>query len=148
MMKAFEDKPPVGGLIKHIAHSMFKETNRELQQYNLTGVQAKVLIYLFFHEKDGDIFQKDIEKHLNLTNPTVTGIVKRLEQKNLISRYSCKDDGRYKCHVLTDEGRKFAKYSIDYMRNEKENQILNGFSEDEKEFLIKLLKRILINLGE
>lgn len=142
------NKPAVGGIIQHIAHAMFKEFNRDLKQYNLTGVQANVLIYLFFKEKDGDIFQKDIEKHLNLTNPTVTGVVKRLEQKELIKRYCSKDDGRYKCHVLTEKGREYAKYSIEYMRNEKEKQILNGFSDDEAEFLIKLLQRILKNLGE
>ena len=147
-MGKWYDKPVVGGLIQHIAHAMFKETNRDLQKYNLTRVQANVLIYLFFSEGNGDIFQKDIEKHLNLTNPTVTGVVKRLEQKNLIIRHCCKNDGRYKCHILTDEGRKFAKYSVDYMRNEKENQLLKGFSEDEIDFVIKLLKRMLKNLGE
>ena len=148
MMRTCEDKPVIGGLIQHIAHAMFKEVNRELQQYNLTGVQANVLIYLFIHRNSGNIFQKDIEKHLNLTNPTVTGVVKRLEQKELISRSCCKDDGRYKCHVLTDKGREFAEYALNYMRNEKEKQILKGFSEDETEFLMKLLNRILMNLGE
>lgn len=147
-MRTCDDKPVVGGLIHHIAHVMFKETNKDLQQYNLTRVQANVLIYLFFSEKNGDIFQKDIEKHLNLTNPTVTGVVKRLEQKNMIVRYCSKDDGRYKCHILTDEGKKFAKYAVDYMRNEKENQLLKGFSEDEVDFIIKFLKRMLKNLGE
>lgn len=143
-----EEKSVVGGLIQHISHAMYKEANREFQQYNLTGVQAKVLVYLFFNEKKGNIFQKDIEKHLNLTNPTVTGVVKRLEQKNMIMRYISKEDGRYKCHVLTDKGREFAGYAVDYMTSEKERQILNGFSDDEAEFLIKLLKRILKNLGE
>ena len=42
----------------------------------------------------------------------------------------------------------FAGYAVDYMTSEKERQILNGFSDDEAEFLIKLLKRILKNLGE
>lgn len=143
-----EEKPAIGGIIQHIAHAMFKEANRDLQQYNITGAQANVLIFLYFHERKGDVFQKDIEKHLNLTNPTVTGVVKRLEQKELISRSCCKNDGRYKCHILTDKGKKFARYAINYMRNEKEKQILKGFSDDETEFLLRLLKRILSNLGE
>ncbi len=142
------EDPLVGGLIQHIAHSMFKETNRDLQQYNLTGVQANILIYLYFNQHKGDIYQKDIEKHLHLTNPTVTGVVKRLEHKELISRHGCKEDGRYKCHILTDEGKKCAQHAVEYMRNEKEKQILNGFSVDETEFLKRLLTRILENLGE
>lgn len=140
--------PLVGGLIQHIAHSMFKETNRGLQQYNLTGVQANILIYLYFNECKENIYQKDIEKHLHLTNPTVTGVVKRLEQKGFISRHCCKQDGRYKCHTLTEQGKEYARFSVEYMRNEKEKQILDGFSEDETEFLKRLLKRILKNLGE
>ncbi|MCQ2017203.1 MarR family winged helix-turn-helix transcriptional regulator [Clostridium butyricum] len=148
MMDLHKEEPVVGGMIQHIAHAMFKETNRDLLQYNLTGVQANVLVYLFFHEKGENIFQKDIEKHLNLTNPTVTGIVKRLEQKEMIHRHCRKEDARYKCHVLTDKGREFAKLAVDYMKNEKEKQILKGFSDDEADFLIRLLNRILKNLGE
>ncbi|MGN0143592.1 MAG: MarR family winged helix-turn-helix transcriptional regulator [Clostridium sp.] len=147
-MKEYIEDPLIGGLIQHISHSMFKEANRDLQQYNLTGVQANILIYLYFNECKGNIYQKDIEKHLHLTNPTVTGVVKRLEQKEFISRHCCEEDGRYKCHKLTDEGKKFARYAVEYMRHEKEKQILNGFSEDEIEFLKRLLKRILKNLGE
>lgn len=148
MMNLHNEKPAVISRIQHISHIIFKETNRDLFRYNLTAAQANVLVYLFFHEKEDNIFQKDIEKHLNLTNPTVTGVVKRLEEKGLIKRHFRKDDARYKCHVLTDKGREFAKFAIDYMRNEKEKQILEGFSEDEIDFFIRLLNRILKNLGE
>lgn len=41
MMDLHKEEPVVGGMIQHIAHAMFKETNRDLLQYNLTGVQAK-----------------------------------------------------------------------------------------------------------
>lgn len=143
-----KEKSTVGGIIQHIAHAMFKEANRDLHKYNLTGVQANVLIFIFLHEKKGDVFQKHIEKYLNLTNPTVTGVVKRLEQKELISRSCCKIDGRYKCHVLTHKGREVAEYAISYMMEDLEKQLLKGFSDDETEFLRRLLKRILVNLGE
>ena len=57
MMDLHKEEPVVGGMIQHIAHAMFKETNRDLLQYNLTGVQANVLVYLFFHEKESNSYR-------------------------------------------------------------------------------------------
>ena len=52
-----------------------------------------------------DVFQKDVEKRLKLTNPTVTGIVKRLEEKEMIVRCPSNDDARCKCLHVTEEGK-------------------------------------------
>lgn len=138
----------VGGILHKIAHKMSTNANRDMQEYNLTGVQAKVLIYLYFNSDKQEIYQKDIEQHLNLTNPTVTGIVKRLEEKGMIKRYTCENDARYRCHILTAAGFNFSKYAWQYFENEKEAQLLSGFSKDERDVLISLLNRVLKNLEE
>ena len=52
--------------------------NKNLSKFNLTRVQHEILCFIDKNEHEGDVFQKDIEKCLKLTNPTVTGIVKRL----------------------------------------------------------------------
>nr|WP_243159474.1 MarR family winged helix-turn-helix transcriptional regulator [Clostridium sp. SM-530-WT-3G] len=119
-----------------------------MKPYNITGVQARVLFYINYASNKGNIFQKDIQNHLKLANPTVTGIVQRLEEKQLIERHVSSEDSRYKCHVLTDKGRDVVKSLSDYSTNVVEQRILNGFSEDETEILTSLLSRILENLGK
>ena len=92
------------------------------------------------------ITERAVQKHLKLANPTVTGIVQRLEEKKLIERFISNDDSRYKCHVLTDEGHSIIKELADFAENTMEQRILNNFSEDEKDILTILLRRILKNL--
>ena len=53
--------------------------NEGLKKYDLTKSQRDVLGYLHFTDKD-PVIQKDIEEHFHISNPTVTGILNRLEQ--------------------------------------------------------------------
>lgn len=139
-------QPQIGILIKNISNIVSTELNNNLKPYNITGVQARVLFFINSASKKGNVFQKDIQKHLKLANPTVTGIVQRLEEKKLIERFISNNDSRYKCHVLTDEGRSIIKELADFAENTMEQRILNNFSEDEKDILTILLRRILKNL--
>lgn len=139
-------QPQIGILIKNISNIVSTELNNNLKPYNITGVQARVLFFINSASKKGNVFQKDIQKHLKLANPTVTGIVQRLEEKKLIERFISNNDSRYKCHVLTDEGHSIIKELADFAENTMEQRILNNFSEDEKDILTILLRRILKNL--
>ena len=38
---------------------------------------------LLFHTSKDEVSQRDVEKNLNLKNPTVTGILKRLDEKRI-----------------------------------------------------------------
>lgn len=139
-------QPQIGILIKNISNIVSTELNNNLKPYNITGVQARVLFFINRESKKGNVFQKDIQKHLKLANPTVTGIVQRLEEKELIERFINNDDSRYKCHVLTNKGYSILKELADFAENTMEQRILNGFSIDEKDLLTSLLGRILKNL--
>ena len=139
-------QPNISMIIKHISNHISTELNNNLKPYNITGVQVRVLFYINYESKKGHVFQKDIQKHLKLANPTVTGIVKRLEEKQLIERSISSEDSRYKCHVLTPKGREVIKDLAHFAENTMEERILYGFSEDEKETVTSLLGRILKNL--
>ena len=75
----------IGCLIKIIDKKIIKEINKNLVKFNLTATQEKVLWIIYYGQKKGDVFQKDIERELDLSNPTVTGIVKRLEEKDFLN---------------------------------------------------------------
>ena len=131
--------------VKHF-NKRATELNNNLKPYNITGVQARVLFYINHNSHKGNIFQKDIQNHLKLTNPTVTGIVQRLEEKQLIKRFTSDEDSRYKCHVLTDKGLDVVKSLSDFATNKVEKRILNGFSKDDIQMFTSLLLRVLSNL--
>ena len=85
-MRNFNPKEHVGLLIKFINGRVVTKINKNLADFNLTGVQHEILCFIDRNEHERDVFQNDIEKCLKLTNPTVTGIVKRLEEKEMIAR--------------------------------------------------------------
>ena len=62
---------------------------------DLTSSQLDVLICIA-QGGGRPVNQKDIEEELKLSNPTVTGILKRMERKGFISRTVGRRDRRYK----------------------------------------------------
>ena len=59
-----------------------KNLNKILEQYDLTTAQSSIIAYLFESEKQNkEVQQKDLEEYFYLKNPTVTGILDRLEEK-------------------------------------------------------------------
>ena len=73
----------IGFYLKKIFQTMDKSLNKELETIDLTSMQAHVLIYLY-KNKNNIINQRDIERKFELTNPTVNGILNRLENKGFI----------------------------------------------------------------
>lgn len=61
-----------------------------------------MLDYLFHTSKD-EVSQRDVEKNLNLKNPTVTGILKRLDEKGYIFCVPNANDRRKKIIYLTEK---------------------------------------------
>ena len=74
--------------------------NEGLKKYDLTKTQRDILGYLHFTDKN-PVIQKDIEEHFHISNPTVTGILNRLEQKGFIERKQSLKDKRVRTIVLT-----------------------------------------------
>ena len=68
---------------KRINDALISYVNNELKDLELTFSQMEVLQFLC-ERKNQEIYQKDIERHFNLTHPTVIGILRRLQSKDLI----------------------------------------------------------------
>ena len=77
------ERTTLGFLFKQISTIYEKEFNRKLRTLGITASQCAVLDYLLGSSKEF-MNQKDIEKALSLKNPTVTGILKRLDEKGFI----------------------------------------------------------------
>lgn len=140
--------PPihVGYFMKQIHVVLETTCNRELARYGITLPQMDILFYLTFREREnGEIHQKDIEEFFNLSNPTVSGLIHRLEQKALVRRKASELDGRCWSIVLTEKGRELGGWAIHH-RDAMEDTMLAGFSTDEQVLLKNFLDRILKNV--
>ena len=147
-MRNFDPKEHVGLLVKFINGKVNNRVNKNLVEFNLTGVQHEILCFINRNEHERDVFQKDIEKCLKLTNPTVTGIVKRLEEKEMIVRCPSSDDARYKCLHVTEKGREVICKSFKFGSENIEKQLVKGMSDEEVKMLKDLLYRALRNMEE
>lgn len=138
----------IGYLIKNIHVTHTWKINQMLEQYDLTTAQLNVLIPVFIAEKkQEEINQRDIENHLKISNPTVTGILNRLESKGLIERTASRQDHRIRYIHPTSKAKaidqKTRKIFDDY-----ERVMLKGFSQEEEILLKDMLTRVLNNIKD
>ena len=94
---------PISKRIRIINNKFRELWDKNLLKYNLTGMQMEVLCYLKCNP-DKEIHQREIEYWFQLKNPTVTGILNRLEEKGYIARRRNPDDGRYRIIEVTEKG--------------------------------------------
>ena len=147
-MRNFDPKEHVGLLVKFINGRVVTKINKNLAEFNLTGVQHEILCFIDRNEHERDVFQKDIEKCLKLTNPTVTGIIKRLEEKNMIVRCANVGDARCKCLHVTEEAHNVLHKCFHQGILSVEARLIQNMTEEEQVILKKLLYRALKNLEE
>jgi len=135
----------LGAYFKSITNALDRKFNRDLESFDLTLSQANILVFLFF-SRDREISQTDVQDNFNLSNPTVTGILKRLESKGFIRRRTSHEDGRRNVIELTEKSVNLDKMLIQGMIT-ADDQMTSGFSEQEKILLKTMLKRILKNIA-
>ena len=93
-------------LIKRLSLEIDKLSNPILEPYDLTNSQFKILKYLLMSPPES-VKQVDIEHYFSMTNPTVTGLVQKLEKKGMIERKINPQDSRSK--ILCPTQRVLAK---------------------------------------
>ncbi|MBP3886416.1 MAG: MarR family transcriptional regulator [Cellulosilyticum sp.] len=147
-MKNLGEKKSVGILLRCINKEIASIANKDLEIYGITLMQNEVLHYIYFKEKKQDINQKDIEKFFNCSNPTITGILNRLQAKSLVTREPSKEDARYKVIKLTGEGRHIVEKEHKVKAIQMEQRLIKNLSVDEAEQLEALLMKVLEGLKE
>ena len=122
-------------VISRLLKSIIDDT---LKNYDLTKSQSDIIRFLCTRENEITT-QKDIETYFQISNPTVTGLLNRLEQKQFIQRA--------KQIVLTQKGWE-VHTAVENQIEENEKILLEGFSESEKEIYLDFLKKSLNNLSK
>lgn len=126
-----------------IAANQFKRvTDRNIERkVGLTSAQANTLHFIMDRSAEGAVYQKDIERCFGLRSPSVTGMLKQLEQKGLIRRETEAGDARLKRIVLTEEARRIEE-QIHSCIFEMEDAITDCLTEDERRNLREILGKI------
>ena len=115
-----------------------------MEPYGITAAQFKVLIIMAQFDVDTPA---ELCRHLSLDSGSMTRMLDRLEQKNLLIRQRSEADRRQVRLVLTDEGQALAdqlpKIGADAM-----NQLAGAISPQELQNLEHILKKILLAAGD
>lgn len=134
----------IGFYLKKIFQTMEKNLNKDLEDIDLTGMQAHVLIYLYKNRKN-IINQRDIEREFELTNPTVNGILNRLENKRFIKRVVSLNDARNKEIMITDKSISLIA-EMKKKAKKMENKMTSGITKEELDTFYQVIKKMFNNV--
>ena len=131
-------------LLTKILNCYLKEDfNRRLEKFDLTIDQGRLLFKVVMSYKNNiPMTQKDLIEHLHLSKSSVSELVDRVAKKQLIIK-----ERKDKFVYLTPTKRGIEIVdTIHDKRIETQEKLYQGFSENEKEQVINLLKRLINNM--
>lgn len=137
---------PIGFTIKQINNVFEKDLNEKLRTIGITSSQCAVLDYLFRSNKE-EINQRDVERHLSLKNPTVTGLLKRLDEKGFVLCVPNASDKRRKNIYLTEKAYDIQR-RMEADRRKMDREMTRGMTKKEIAALNRGLGKMLYNIAD
>ena len=134
-------KESIAVLIKRLELKSERVTASHLKELDLSVAQYRILLILLHHQGQ-PLRQRDIEARLGLTNPTVTGLVQKLEAGAWIHRVSISGDKRSKGLVVTDQA-KSAQERFETIAKKSQKTLLEHLEVAERKDLRRLLEKCL-----
>lgn len=129
----------IGYLIKNINDRLKVKADADLKQSKLTLAQSRVLAFL--DSRGGQATQKEIEVFLEVSHPTVVGIISRMEQNGHLQCWVDETDKRNKIVALREQAKTLGK-EMEQRILANEKKLLASLSEDD----IKKLKQMLLTV--
>lgn len=133
-----------GHYLRHLHGCTDQIMSAAVTQMDLTPVQSRVIGYLA-HRK-APACARDVEEEFQLSHPTVSGILSRLEKKGFVEFRPDAQDRRCKRIYVLDRGWEHIE-QIHRIIQENEARIVDGFSEEEKLQFAAFLERAIRNMG-
>ncbi|MCD7754812.1 MAG: MarR family transcriptional regulator [Firmicutes bacterium] len=115
-----------------------------LADMELTSAQGHILGYI--HRHPGAPCAKDIEEALHLSHPTVSGLLTRLEKKGFLEFREDPRDRRFKRIYILPKGEECNEQIHQIIQRNEEN-LVAGFTEEEKRQFMDYLGRAIVNMG-
>jgi DNA-binding MarR family transcriptional regulator len=131
----------VGYLMRRVMQSIAQQADERLLPHGLTHGQWMPLFLLL---KNGAATVASLARDLNVDPGAATRMLDRLEKKGFIGRCRSTEDRRVVNVSLTDAGRQAAG-EVPKVLSQVLNDHLAGFSHDEWQTMLGLLRRMLVN---
>lgn len=135
---------PYGQKVKALSCAFNRLINAHSAAMELTGAQGMILGYLAHHQ-DNPVYPKDIERHFDLSHPTVSGLLQRLESKGFITFTVAPQDRRCKCIAMTQKALD-NDARVRALMQSVDEQLVQGFTPEERWQFWNLLSRAAENV--
>ncbi|UUD42535.1 MarR family winged helix-turn-helix transcriptional regulator [Bacillus pumilus] len=125
-----------------ISFQMRRDYSKSLRELNLYVGQDNLLYRLW---SDDGLTQMQLCEHLKCEPPTVTNMVKSLEQNGFIYRQRDKQDARVMRIYLTQKGKELEE-PVEFIWKQQREKLLHSILPEERLLLRDLMKRMERNL--
>lgn len=129
----------LGYLIKQISDKMRADADAVFRKHGLTYSQVHVLS--FVQACGGSATQKEIEIYLDVSHPTIVGLVSRLEKSGFVTSHVDENNRRNKIVCVTEKAQQ-TRESLEIERKKKERHLEQALGQQEREQLMYLLSRL------
>lgn len=113
--------------------------DRQLKKHDITASQFSVLYQI--RQNNNKAIASDVAKSLDLDRPTISAIIKRLENKKILRRTPHESDKRFEYLLINEEYLTL----VDALKQESDMLNTQMFSEYSKETL-KLMHSVLLDI--
>jgi DNA-binding MarR family transcriptional regulator len=124
-------------LVSKVYQKLIMNLQKSFSESGIEVTPIQVMLLFFLQKKDGSSLTQ-ISQGLMLENPTVTGLIDRLEKLGYVKRSDHPNDRRVYLIYLTEKGNKVANKALPIVKRLNE-QIKEGYSEREIESFKKVL---------
>lgn len=128
------------GLLGIVLHRVMKRAKSKYEEFDLNRSQASILFTL--HQRSS-MSQKELAESLNMTPPSITSAIRKMEREGYISRKQDESDQRVMRLALTGKGESCIQ-NVRRVADEMHELIFRGMSQEE----IMLFRRLLIQINE
>jgi len=125
-------------LISKVCQKLIINLQKAFSENGVEVTPMQVMLLFFLQKNDGSSLTQ-ISQGLMLENPTVTGLIDRLEKLGYVKRSDHPNDRRVYLVHITEKGKKVANKALPIVKRLNE-QIIEGYSEKE----IKGFKKVLV----
>ena len=124
-------------LISKVCQKLIINLQKAFSESGVEVTPIQVMLLFFLQKNDGSSLTQ-ISQGLMLENPTITGLIDRLEKSGYVKRSDHPNDRRVYLVHITEKGNKVANKALPIIKKLNE-EIKKGYSKEEIESFKKVL---------
>ncbi len=133
----------LNSILVEVYHNILRVEEQTLKKANGISLSISEMHLIEAVGKGAEVGRSisEIAEDLNITRPSATVAVNKLEKKGYLEKLSSKEDGRVVRVHLTREGQVVDRYHRYYHHN-MVKEISSEFTEEEKVYLLKAINKL------